>query len=109
MDSDTDTRANVDHAQRLRNLHTWLICCQYGNAAQPAPGTVQGWIDALAASPTPLASGVPDGWVMVPREPTAAMMLAFNAGERYGFKTFGDRYAAMIAAAPPAPTAAGPA
>ena len=40
------------------------------------------------------------GWVSVPKEPTAAMMIAFNAGERYGFKTFGDRYAAMIAATP---------
>ena len=38
----------VDVAQRLDNLHTWLVCCQVGSAAKPAPETVQGWIDALA-------------------------------------------------------------
>ena len=68
-----------------------------GYAAAP------GVYDLFAASPAPRALAEPGDFVMVPREPTRAMLMAWNEGERYGFKTFGDRYKAMIAAAP-APT-----
>lgn len=34
--------------QRLRNLQTWLVCREIGNALQPALTTVQGWVAALS-------------------------------------------------------------
>ncbi|MHB2215796.1 hypothetical protein ACX64P_20365 [Raoultella ornithinolytica] len=41
----------------------------------------------------------PDGYVMVPKEPTQAMYAAFNDSD-YGRKSLRERYVAMLAAAP---------
>lgn len=40
------------------------------------------------------------GWKMVPVEPTAGMLAAWSMADRYSFASFGDRYKAMLAAAP---------
>ncbi|HGY5196634.1 TPA: hypothetical protein ACNV6G_001476 [Raoultella ornithinolytica] len=42
---------------------------------------------------------IPDGYVMVPKEPTQAMYAAFNDSD-YGRKSLRERYIAMLAAAP---------
>ncbi|EPG8762269.1 TPA: DUF551 domain-containing protein [Raoultella ornithinolytica] len=42
---------------------------------------------------------IPDGYVMVPKEPTQAMCAAFNDSD-YGRKSWRERYVAMLAAAP---------
>ena len=42
---------------------------------------------------------IPDGFVMVPKEPTQAMCAAFNDSD-YGRKSLRERYVAMLAAAP---------
>ena len=42
---------------------------------------------------------IPDGYVMVPIEPTQAMCAAFNDSD-YGRKSLRERYVAMLAAAP---------
>ncbi|EPK1677260.1 hypothetical protein MMK74_001655 [Raoultella ornithinolytica] len=42
---------------------------------------------------------IPDGYVMVPKEPTQAMCAAFNDSD-YGRKSLRERYVAMLAAAP---------
>ena len=42
---------------------------------------------------------IPDGYVMVPKEPTQAMCAAFNDSD-YGRKSLCERYVAMLAAAP---------
>jgi len=69
------------------------------------------WFATPPAAPAP-AAPVPDGWVMVPREPNEAMM---DAGERAFIATArpgatwaehtGNIYRAMIAASPAAPAA----
>lgn len=41
---------------------------------------------------------IPDGYVMVPKEPTQAMLAAFNDSD-YGRKSLRERYVAMLAAA----------
>jgi hypothetical protein len=41
------------------------------------------------------ASTVPAGYWLAPMKPDAGMLMAFHEGERYGFKTWGDRYVAM--------------
>ncbi|MDH7547605.1 DUF551 domain-containing protein [Klebsiella pneumoniae] len=41
---------------------------------------------------------IPDGYVMVPKEPTQAMCAAFNDSD-YGRKSLRERYVAMLAAA----------
>ena len=47
----------------------------------------------------PAASGAtPEGWKLVPVEPTPEMVIAFNRG--IDFLTWGDCFRAMIAAAP---------
>ena len=45
---------------------------------------------------------IPDGYVMVPKEPTQAMCAAFNDSD-YGRKSLRERYVAMLAAAPQSP------
>lgn len=45
---------------------------------------------------------IPDGYVMVPKEPTQAMCAAFNDSD-YGRKSLRERYVAMLAAAPQEP------
>ena len=52
----------------------------------------------FAASP---ASPVPDGWVMVPREPTPEMLAVVRNGPMH--ETWTEGYCAMIAASPAAP------
>lgn len=42
---------------------------------------------------------IPDGYVMVPKEPTQAMCAAFNDSD-YGRKSLRERFVAMLAAAP---------
>ncbi|HHU4121919.1 TPA: hypothetical protein ACUB6L_004035 [Raoultella ornithinolytica] len=42
---------------------------------------------------------IPEGYVMVPKEPTQAMCAAFNDSD-YGRKSLRERYVAMLAAAP---------
>lgn len=42
---------------------------------------------------------IPDGYVIVPKEPTQAMCAAFNDSD-YGRKSLRERYVAMLAAAP---------
>ena len=62
-----------------------------------------GWESALTeiiplyphAQPAPV---VPDGYVIVPKEPTQAMCAAFNDSD-YGRKSLRERYVAMLAAA----------
>lgn len=46
-----------------------------------------------------LAADKAAGYWLAPMEATPAMSLAFHEGERYGFKTFGQRYCAMRDAA----------
>lgn len=61
------------------------------------------WFAAPPAAPAP-AAPVPDGWVMVPREPTIAMCIAGD-GARHNVDDATRTpavYRAMIAAAPPA-------
>lgn len=50
----------------------------------------------LSAGNSPV---IPDGYVMVPKEPTQAMCAAFNDSD-YGRKSLRERYVAMLAAAP---------
>ncbi|MCX3408802.1 hypothetical protein [Raoultella ornithinolytica] len=50
----------------------------------------------LSAGNSPV---IPDGYVMVPKEPTQAMCAAFNDSD-YGRKSLRERYVAMPAAAP---------
>ncbi|NIY47323.1 hypothetical protein [Cedecea colo] len=50
----------------------------------------------------PQLPAVPDGWVMVPKEPTQAMCAAFNDSD-YGRKSLRERYSSMLAAAPQLP------
>ncbi|MEB6464506.1 rRNA adenine N-6-methyltransferase family protein [Raoultella ornithinolytica] len=69
----------------------------------------QGWVrDAMkeaydGAAVAMLQAGnspvIPDGYVMVPKEPTQAMCAAFNDSD-YGRKSLRERYVAMLAAAP---------
>ena len=46
-----------------------------------------------------ISAVIPDGYVMVPKEPTQAMCAAFNDSD-YGRKSLRERYVAMLAAAP---------
>ena len=61
---------------------------------------IQAWKQCRAAM---LQAGnspvIPDGYVMVPKEPTQAMCAAFNDSD-YGRKSLRERYVAMLAAAP---------
>lgn len=50
----------------------------------------------LSAGNSPV---IPDGYVMVPKEPTQAMCAAFNDSD-YGRKSLSERYVAMLAVAP---------
>ena len=71
---------------------------------------LKGYNDAIAAIE---AQGVPDGWQLVPKEPTQEMLQA--ALDYHGSSRYQDEpplsdevsdtecYAAMLAAAPPAP------
>ncbi|WP_182952481.1 DUF551 domain-containing protein [Raoultella ornithinolytica] len=45
-----------------------------------------------------ISAVIPDGYVMVPKEPTQAMCAAFNDSD-YGRKSLRERYVAMLAAA----------
>lgn len=49
-----------------------------------------------------ISAVIPDGYVMVPKEPTQAMCAAFNDSD-YGRKSLRERYVAMLAAAPQSP------
>jgi len=55
---------------------------------------------APPAAPAP-AAPVPDGWVMVPREPTPEMLAVVRNGPMH--ETWTEGYCAMIAASPAAP------
>lgn len=55
-------------------------------------------IHELAAAITGIPV-IPDGYVMVPKDPTQAMCAAFNDSD-YGRKSLRERYVAMLAAAP---------
>lgn len=80
----------------------WLLA-----AHQPSAG-------AAFVADLPAAPAVPEGWVMVPREPTEEMLAAAQEADcEYTLRTFGDvmtvqqgpwdHWTAMIAAAPPPP------
>lgn len=62
------------------------------------PGSLQE-LDAALSAP---ASAPGDGWVLVPREPTEAMLDAADAADAQGLSAepYGDLYRAMIAASP---------
>jgi len=59
----------------------------------------------------PTLWAVPEGWRLVPKEATPEMIAAYwdciekHAGERSILQKAADRYSAMIAATPPAPSA----
>ena len=54
-----------------------------------------------APAPAAPAAPVPDGWVMVPREPTPEMLAVVRNGPMH--ETWTEGYCAMIAASPAAP------
>lgn len=72
----------------------------YAVDAVAAIAEAKGWNACRAAM---LQAGnspvIPDGYVMVPKEPTQAMCAAFNDSD-YGRKSLRERYVAMLAAAP---------
>lgn len=57
----------------------------------------------LYAAPPAAPAPVPDGWVMVPREPTPEMLAVVRNGPMH--ETWTEGYCAMIAASPAAPAA----
>ncbi|EMN0593166.1 DUF550 domain-containing protein [Klebsiella aerogenes] len=81
----------------------------YAVDAVAAIAEVRGWnayrAAMLQAEPVTTANKlgnspvIPDGYVMVPKEPTQAMCAAFNDSD-YGRKSLRERYIAMLAAAP---------
>jgi hypothetical protein len=63
------------------------------------PELIEAAISALSAQPVSEPYKLPDGWKLVPIEPTAAMFHAFNDCD-YGRKSMRERYIQMIEAAP---------
>ena len=59
----------------------------------------EAWVVCRAAMlQAGISAVIPDGYVMVPKEPTQAMCAAFNDSD-YGRKSLRERYVAMLAAA----------
>ena len=61
----------------------------------------EGFLPLYAAPPAAPAPAAPDGWVMVPREPTPEMLAVVRNGPMH--ETWTEGYCAMIAASPAAP------
>jgi len=61
----------------------------------------EGFLPLYAAPPAAPAPAAPDGWVMVPREPTPEMLAVVRNGPMH--ETWAEGYCAMIAASPAAP------
>lgn len=92
---DPETR-DVIHTERK---HDWQTQFGAGGRVQAASYTVPLYSNALAA---PHAGAVPDGWKLVPVEPTAEML---GAGLRHvqGMASMPSAWHAMLSAAPAAP------
>lgn len=89
--SDCDTPVYPDAEKRIADAVELL--------KKAAPGMLAG----KSGPDGPLAGrmkspAIPDGYVMVPKEPTQAMCAAFNDSD-YGRKSLRERYVAMLAAA----------
>jgi len=83
------------------------------DAAHSTPGVVANALKAVRAaiaSPDQQGGTIPDGWVLLPREPTPAMRKAgdgyTNCGGACGNRAGADAYRAMLAAAPTPPSKA---
>lgn len=61
----------------------------------------EGFLPLYAAPPAAPAPAAPDGWVMVPMEPTPEMLAVVRNGPMH--ETWTEGYCAMIAASPAAP------
>ena len=61
----------------------------------------EGFLPLYTTPPAAPAPAAPDGWVMVPREPTPEMLAVVRNGPMH--ETWTEGYCAMIAASPAAP------
>jgi len=90
--------------QRNAAADSWNACRATMLQAFPVCTCPSG--DGSLRWPCPVHPGnypvIPDGYVMVPKEPTQAMCAAFNDSD-YGRKSLRERYVAMLAAAPQEP------
>ncbi|EPH3085618.1 TPA: rRNA adenine N-6-methyltransferase family protein [Klebsiella variicola subsp. variicola] len=90
--------------QRNADADSWNACRATMLQAFPVCTCPSG--DGSLRWPCPVHPGnspvIPDGYVMVPKEPTQAMCAAFNDSD-YGRKSLRERYVAMLAAAPQEP------
>ncbi|WP_227819018.1 rRNA adenine N-6-methyltransferase family protein [Raoultella ornithinolytica] len=109
------TEAICRSDENVQVLHTkspaQSDCCPAQNVVVPAQSPIDhGYLPececsgckATARICTEMAvnsPAIPDGYVMVPKEPTQAMCAAFNDSD-YGRKSLRERYVAMLAAAP---------
>ncbi|HHH3394323.1 TPA: hypothetical protein ACPY9W_003514 [Klebsiella aerogenes] len=82
-----DIAENACRAVMLQPLHT----IKAASALESLPKTGE-----VLHTNSPV---IPDGYVMVPKEPTQAMCAAFNDSD-YGRKSLRERYVSMLAAAP---------
>lgn len=97
--------SNADDWRAYHGTRAWLFNPWTGDArsADDIGDDVHGLLimppgePVYAASSTPKLSEVPDGFVLLPKEPTQEMTNAFNSGS--GYLTWGDCYRRMIATA----------
>ena len=94
----------VDAVAAIAEVKGWNACRATMLQAFPVCTCPSG--DGSLRWPCPVHPGnspvIPDGYVMVPKEPTQAMCAAFNDSD-YGRKSLRERYVAMLAAAPQEP------
>lgn len=107
----------MDHIERLREMRAPYACMAESHEGEPDGETFAACVAAIDAAITALSARASAGeggdWVMVPREPTAAMfraqvMWALEPGDappddeflRDNMPDFATGYAAMLAAAP---------
>ena len=96
VDSTTPRRAQgreMKLAQVIEEMKSWAE----DEYATPAGGRIAKWVVAIEASPS---SPIPEGMVLVPREPTEAMIDEWNYAcrDRPGCAFFAPSYRAMLAA-----------
>lgn len=102
-------RHDVEPGPLYRHAQSAPVVATFEEWCKRTDQKPQGWVrDAMkeaydGAAAAMLQAGnspvIPDGYVMVPKEPTQAMCAAFNDSD-YGRKSLRERYVAMLAAAP---------
>ena len=83
-----------------------LKICEALGDWNPVPMNKMAYEDAARAALSAMPRHVPEGWVLVPKEPTPEMVSAmdhFSRTHTHTFAVYRLLYAAILASAPPAP------